>query len=145
MNCNDIIKSGNYEVVITDDADVLHESIISEHCKKDLPTIINEYDENNSLPSLSSGIDCTLNTKDNFKDALLAALYSQVEFLRNELNEKNLLIRTLIIRESDVYNYPVDPSQNRLSQSSSSPSLSNGCSADVSKNSKINLVDNTEG
>ena len=35
--------------MITDDADVLHESVISEHCKKDPPTIINEYDENNSL------------------------------------------------------------------------------------------------
>ena len=56
MNCNDIIKSGNYEIMITDDADVLHESVISEHCKKDPPTIINEYDENNSLPSLSSAI-----------------------------------------------------------------------------------------
>ena len=152
MNCKDIIKSGNYEVMITDDADVLHESVISEnklspHCKNDPTTIINEYDENNSLPSLSGAIDCTLNAKDNYKDALLAALFSQVEFLRNELNEKNLLIRTLIIRESDVYNYPVDPSQNRLLQSSSSSplSLSNGSSVDISKSSEINLVDNTMG
>ena len=42
----------------------------------------------------------------DFKDALLASLYSQVEFLRGELEEKNLLIRTLIIKESEVYNYP---------------------------------------
>ena len=34
----------------------------------------------------------------DFKDALLASLYSQVEFLRNELSGKNLLIRALIIR-----------------------------------------------
>ena len=114
--CKDIFNSGNYEVTITDDAEVLHESLISEnqlysppvHCKKDPPAIIND----NSLPSISSTIDCTLNTQDNYKDALLAALYSQVEFLRNELNEKNLLIRTLIIRESDVYNYPTNTSQN---------------------------------
>ena len=32
-----------------------------------------------------------------FKDSLLASLYSQVEFLRNELLEKNLLIRALVI------------------------------------------------
>ena len=42
---------------------------------------------------------------DNYKDALLASLYSQLDFLKNELDEKNLLIRTLIIKEADVYNY----------------------------------------
>ena len=45
----------------------------------------------------------TINTHENIKDALLASLYSQVEFLRNEINEKNLLIRTLIIWEADMY------------------------------------------
>jgi hypothetical protein len=42
---------------------------------------------------------------DNYKDALLASLYSQVEFLRNEIEEKNLLIRKLIIndQQSSIY------------------------------------------
>ena len=40
----------------------------------------------------------------NYKDSLLASLYSQVEFLRHELEEKNILIRTLIIRDKDHYN-----------------------------------------
>ena len=41
----------------------------------------------------------------DFKDALVASLYSQIEVLRNELTEKNLLIRTLIIRcgENEIY------------------------------------------
>ena len=50
------------------------------------------------------------NSTESYKDALLASLYSQVEFLRNELEEKNLLIRTLIIKESDVYNYDANNS-----------------------------------
>ena len=37
----------------------------------------------------------------DFKDAVLAALYSQVEFLRNQLEEKDLLIRTLITRDGE--------------------------------------------
>ena len=43
------------------------------------------------------------NTNVDFKDALLASLYSQVEFLRKEIEEKNLFIRTLLMRENDVY------------------------------------------
>ena len=42
---------------------------------------------------------------ENFKDALLASLYSQVEFLRTQIVEKDLLIRSLIIKESDIFNY----------------------------------------
>ena len=78
MKCKDIFNSGNYEVTITDDAEVLHESLISEnqlysppvHCKKDPPTTIND----NSLPSISSTIDCTLNTQDNFKRRSLGCI-----------------------------------------------------------------------
>ena len=42
---------------------------------------------------------------DNYKDAILVSLYSQLDFLKNELKEKNLPIHTLIIREPDVYNH----------------------------------------
>ena len=31
----------------------------------------------------------------------------KVDFVKNELEEKNILIRTLIIKETDVYNYSV--------------------------------------
>ena len=41
----------------------------------------------------------------NYKDALLTSLYSQVDFLKHELEEKKLLIWTLIIKESEVYKY----------------------------------------
>ena len=39
---------------------------------------------------------------ENFKDALVASLYSQIEFLRNQIRVKDILIRTLIINEKDV-------------------------------------------
>ena len=57
--------------------------------------------------SISSDTEIELYTKgkfdtNDFKDALLASLYSQVEFLKGELEEKNLLIHTLIINEADV-------------------------------------------
>ena len=38
----------------------------------------------------------------DFKDALLASLYGQVEFLKSKLEEKDLLIRTLI-RDNESY------------------------------------------
>ena len=39
----------------------------------------------------------------NIKDALLASLYSQVEFLKSQLEEKDLLIRTLIIKDNETH------------------------------------------
>ena len=38
----------------------------------------------------------------DFKDAFLASLYGQFEFLRSQLEEKYLLIRTLIIRDNVI-------------------------------------------
>ena len=43
------------------------------------------------------------NVLENHKDALLALLYTQVNFLKNEIEEKNILIRTLIIKDHEVY------------------------------------------
>ena len=39
------------------------------------------------------------NSPANYKDALLASLYSHVDFLKHELEEKKLLIRTLKSRK----------------------------------------------
>ena len=39
------------------------------------------------------------------RDALLALLYSPVDFLENQIEEKDLLIRTLFIKENYIYNY----------------------------------------
>ena len=41
----------------------------------------------------------------HLKESFLASLYSQVEFLRTQIVEKDLLIRSLIIKESDIFNY----------------------------------------
>ena len=48
-------------------------------------------------------------------------MYSQVEFLREEIGEKNLLIRTLILREGDVsrYRYTDDQINSTEDESSS--------------------------
>ena len=62
------------------------------------------------------------NSNNSYIDALLASLYSQVEFLRNEIEGKNLLIRTLIIKESDVYNCVNWSAQNTTSDTSNSSS-----------------------
>ena len=48
----------------------------------------------------------SFNNNENFKNAVLASLYSQVDFLRKELEEKNLIIRTLIIKQSQS-NYEI--------------------------------------
>ena len=63
----------------------------------------------------------TFNSNNSYKDALLASLYSQVEFLRNEIEGKNLLICTLIIKES-VYNCVSWSAQNTTSDTSNSSS-----------------------
>ena len=47
--------------------------------------------------------DGNIINSENFKDALLASLYTQVEFLKSQLLEKDVLIRTLIINESNSY------------------------------------------
>ena len=52
---------------------------------------------------ISTPIDTT-----DFKDALLASLYTQVEFLKNQIEEKDLLIRTLVIKENDIYTHDTD-------------------------------------
>ena len=44
-----------------------------------------------------------INVEDNYKDALLASLYTQVEFLKSQLIEKDILIKTLLIKEHDYY------------------------------------------
>ena len=48
---------------------------------------------------------------------MIQALYSQLDFLKNELDEKNLLIRTLIIKEADVYNYNDSPHSGSATES----------------------------
>ena len=43
-----------------------------------------------------------LDVNENFKDVLLASLYAQVDFLKNELKEMNLLIRRSTISKSKI-------------------------------------------
>ena len=76
------IDARNKKMIINSDTDL---EIFNTPTKK----------QNNSIPMDSP----------DFKDALLAILYSQVEFLKNQIEEKDLLIRALFIKENDIYNY----------------------------------------
>ena len=42
------------------------------------------------------------NSNSIFKDALLPSLYAQVDFLKHEHTEKNLVLKTLVIKKSEV-------------------------------------------
>ena len=59
---------------------------------------------NNSMNTNDNALKSLIDTE-NFKDVLLAPLYSQVEFLRTQVVEKDLLIRSLMIKKSDIFNY----------------------------------------
>ena len=64
---------------------------------------INQIDPSNTEATTSNEIllddndNSIVKCSESYKDTLLASLYSQVSFLRDEIKEKNLLIRTLII------------------------------------------------
>ena len=69
-----------------------------------IDTISDEIKEREKTPIIKGRLP-EINCMINDKDALLASLYSQVTFLKNEIEEKNLFIRTLMLRENDVYNF----------------------------------------
>ena len=121
--CTEKIKNHNYEIIDNKD-----ESISKELC--DIVTPQSEMSENqNSICSddakekmadIQLEQKLEFNSNSDYKDALLASLYSQVEFLKQELEEKNLLIRTLIIKESEVYKYYAESTTDSETNSSSS-------------------------
>ena len=78
-----------------DSDDIIFLDSNNKHIVIDSDTEIDIVDseDNNSSP---------IDTND-FKDALLASSYAQLEFLKYQLEEKDLLIRTLIIKDNDVY------------------------------------------
>ena len=86
---------GNKDNYCEDSDDIIFLDSNNKHIVIDSDTEIDivTSEDNNSSP---------LDTND-FKDALLASLYAQVEVLKNQLEEKDLLIRTLIMKDNDVY------------------------------------------
>ena len=46
--------------------------------------------------------------RDNYKDVLLASLYMQVEYLKTQISEKDLFIRSILIKEQEYYTYNMD-------------------------------------
>ena len=84
--------------------------------------------------------------KTNYKDALLASLYNQVELLRNQLEEKDLLIRTLIIQDGERQ-LNSNLRNNRTSTETSSDSGDSSCNepvydVSVNENEKENENEN---
>ena len=91
-NCEQSIKGGNdfkYNGNITDDAKI---STPNSKTSSIVSSISNRV---SSIPGFQLA-KSEINT--DYKDVLLASIYSQVEFLRGELEVKNVLIRTLIIK-----------------------------------------------
>ena len=107
------LKKLNYEIVILDDkSQVSREASDGETGETGetddvlnfIDTISDEIKEREKTPIIKGRLP-EINCMINDKDALLASLYSQVTFLKNEIEEKNLFIRTLMLRENDVYNF----------------------------------------
>ena len=66
----------------------------------------------------------------DFKDTLLASLYSQVQLLRNQLEEKDFLIQTLIIQDGEKQ-LNGNSRKNRTSTGTSSESGDSHCNESV--------------
>ena len=62
----------------------------------------NDNDSDSEIIEQNNVFEKTHVAATSFKHALLGSLYAQVEFLKTGLEEKNLLIRTLIIKDSEV-------------------------------------------
>ena len=107
VRTNDVLSSNNNEI-ISDDDEILSTKSGALDSSGENDEIFMIHSEGKEV-KLTEEINIEVEPKpmfcmDNYKDALLASLSSQLDFLKNELEEKNLLIRTLI-RESDVYNH----------------------------------------
>lgn len=79
-------------------------STITSHIEPEINTDFLDFFDESSFKRANRG----LNTHSDYRDALLCSLYSQVEFLKAELKEKNYLIRSLLGNKSEnssvVYN-----------------------------------------
>ena len=62
--------------------------------------------------------------QNDFKDSLLASLYSQVEFLRGEIQERNQVIRSLMSGDREVYRDPHGEGTSVCSENISLPDIS---------------------
>ena len=62
---------------------------------------------------LSLPIITEFDTRENFKDVLLASLYSQVEFLRSELIEKNHIIKSLLLFSATPINSEISGNESK--------------------------------
>ena len=117
-----------------------------------------KYDDNIYIPSVGKFINQTQEIKivtddvlenDDFKNSLLANLYSTVEFLKKELEEKNYIIRNLLTRaEVNKAMIVVDDIESTRIETSLSTSISTQTSLeaiserDISHDDSIHSSDN---
>ena len=93
--CNEKIKNFNYEIINKND-----ESISKDLCDNVTSQSVMSETQNSMCSDVAEEkmVDVQIeqklefNSHANYKDALLASLYSQVDFLKHELEEKNLLL-----------------------------------------------------
>ena len=105
--------------------------------------IITYIDANNKHININSNTELNIELIDdkpidtnNFKDALLACLYSRVDDLKNELAEKNFIIRSLVIKKCEVEHHE---------QEVSSSSISNTIDLKVTSEWALQSTSETEG
>ena len=110
FNCNDTYNTEKIDDVTIEvnnkfDNNFQHKEAVYTHKTGDIEQIFLSFIEEAEARIQDSS---HINTE-NYKDSLLASLYSQVNFLRQEIEEKNLMIRTLLIRDHEVNNYYPSP------------------------------------
>ena len=93
---------------------------------------------NKMIINSDTGLETILIDSTDFKDALLASLYTQVEFLKNQLEEKDLLIRTLIMKENDIYNKDTGLSSEGSEVNNCEDSLNN---SEIREDSEISYLE----
>ena len=106
--CNEKIKNLNYEIINKNDESIskdLCDNVTSQSVMSESQNIICSDGAEEKMVDIQVEEKLEFNSNANYKDAILASLYSQVDFLKHELEERILLIRTLIIKQSEVYQY----------------------------------------
>ena len=80
---------------------------------------------------ISNNANNTIDTKNNYKDALLASLYTQVDSLKSQIEEKDLIIRSLLVNENVMYGKRRNLSDNASVRSEKSENTSRGTNSDI--------------
>ena len=161
IQCSTNIKESNY-VISNEKHEQVEQFIKFKHDDNiNLGQSINDEEDlifigvNNKTISIANDTEIHIETQEaaidvteNFKDALMASLYSQVEFLKNEIEEKNLVIRTLLTGNKETRQNSATPTHSfsRFNNTSEYNGDNDDNDHDISVNSitEINAISTIE-